>query len=32
VFRPSSAMWYELRSTTGNGFGVVWGAPGDVPR
>jgi hypothetical protein len=32
VFRPSTTTWYQLRSTTGVGYGVVWGATGDLPQ
>jgi hypothetical protein len=31
VFRPSNSTWYQLRSTSGIGWGCVWGAPGDQP-
>jgi hypothetical protein len=31
VFRPSTNTWYQLRSSTGAGFAIVWGLPGDLP-
>ena len=31
VFRPSNSTWYQLRSTSGLGFAIVWALPGDIP-
>jgi hypothetical protein len=31
VFRPATSTWYQLRST-GGGYTVTWGAPGDLPQ
>jgi hypothetical protein len=31
LFRPPTGTWYQLRTSTGSGLGVVWGALGDVP-
>src|SRR5207253_8660286 len=31
TFRPSTGIWYILRSSDGRLQQVTWGAPGDVP-
>jgi hypothetical protein len=31
VFRPSTGVWYVLRSSDGNFTAVAWGFPTDIP-
>ena len=31
VFRPSSGMWFIVRSSTGAGVAVPWGQSTDIP-
>jgi FG-GAP repeat len=31
VFRPSSGVWYIIRSATGSGYAATWGGGDDVP-
>ena len=31
VFRPSTGVWYVIRSATGTAYSVTWGGGGDVP-
>jgi hypothetical protein len=31
VFRPSEGTWYQLRSASGAGYGILWGSGSDVP-
>lgn len=31
VYRPSTGMWYVVRSSFGTGWSTQWGWPGDIP-
>jgi subtilisin family serine protease len=31
VYRPSTGVWYVVRSSVGTGWEVQWGWPGDIP-